>query len=224
MLMRTVLITGFEPFDGEDINPSWDAVKRFAPQFNATKVQDAKAVERSAAIHTLRLPVEFSRAFELLREQIVSLRPDLVIAIGQAGGRSVLNLERVALNWVDARIADNAGIKPVMGKILPQAPAAYLSNYPITAALRQLREAHIPAEGSLSAGAFVCNALYFRLCHLQAEEFPLMQALFLHVPYAPAQVSQRNLGYPSMDTAHVEAAIRILLTLDSAEAEVSRTL
>ena len=216
--MRTALITGFEPFGGEDCNPSWDAVKRFTPQFECTEQQDQTAIARGPAVRTLCLPVEFGRAFEQLRADIAKLQPDLVIAIGQAGGRNALNLERVALNWIDARIPDNAGLKPEPGKILPQAPAAYLSNYPITAALRLLREAHIPAEGSLSAGAFVCNELYFRLCQLQATEFPFMQVLFLHVPYAPEQVCKRNIGHPSMGIDQVEAAIQILLRTDRAQA------
>jgi len=217
--MRTALITGFEAFGGEDCNPSWEAAKRFTPQFESPDQQDQAAIERGASVHTLCLPVEFGRAFEQLRAQVVRLQPDLVIAVGQAGGRSALNLERVALNWVDARMPDNAGLKPEAGKILPQAPAAYLSNYPITTAIGWLRQAQIPAEGSLSAGAFVCNELYFRLCHLQATEFPSMQVLFLHVPYAPEQVCKRNIGHPSMGIAQVEAAIRILLRADRAQAQ-----
>ena len=222
--MRTALITGFEPLDGEDCNPSWDAVMRFAPQFTAEQRQVELATEGDTEIHILRLPVAFGSAFEQLQRRVLELQPDLVIAIGQAGGRSAQNLERVALNWVDARMPDNAGLKPETGKILLQAPAAYLSNYPITAAIAALRQAQIPAEGSLSAGAFVCNELYFRLCHLQAEKFPLMQVLFLHIPFKPEQVCRRNFGHPSMGTPQVEDAVRILLRADLTQNYIASTV
>lgn len=198
--MRTVLLTGFEPFDGEHCNPSWDAASRFSG-----------LIESDLTIHTVCLPVEFNGAFAVLEQHIAALKPDLVLAIGQAGGSSSLLLERVALNWVDPRIADNAGQKPEVGKLINLAPAAFLSNYPISAALVALGDAQIPAASSLSAGAFVCNALYFQLCQLQAARYPNMQALFLHVPYAPEQVCTRNIGAPCMAIEPIEAAIRILL-------------
>jgi pyroglutamyl-peptidase len=200
--MRTVLLTGFEPFDGELCNPSWDAAKRF----------DGLRLA-GASIHVQRLPVEFAGAIAVLAPRIYQLLPDLVIAIGQAGGSNTIALERVALNFVDPRIADNAGQKPVLGKLDDAAPAAYFSNFPISSALIALNAANIPAQASLSAGAFVCNALYFQLCQLRDQQYPRMQTLFMHIPYAPVQICGKNSGAPCMPIDQIEAAIRILVAL-----------
>ncbi len=200
--MRTVLLTGFEPFDGERCNPSWDAAKRF----------DGLAIA-GANVHVQRLPVEFTGAMAVLAPRIQQLMPDLVIAIGQSGGSSNIALERVALNFVDPRIADNAGLKPAIGRLDEAAPPAYFSNFPISAALIALTEAHIPAQASLSAGAFVCNALYFQLCQLRDARYPNMQTLFVHIPFAPVQICGKNAGAPCMPIDQIEAAIRILFGL-----------
>ena len=198
--IRKVLLTGFEPFDGELCNPSWDATARF----DGIEIAGAK-------IYVQRLPVEFAGAMAALAPCIHQLMPDVVIAIGQAGGSSTIALERVALNFVDPRIADDAGLKPVLGKLDDAAPAAYFSNFPISAAVQALNNAQIPAQASLSAGAFVCNALYFQLCQLREQHFPHMQTLFMHIPYAPEQICGKNIGAPCLPIHRVVAAIRILL-------------
>lgn len=164
--MPTVLLTGFEPFDGAASNSSWEAVRR------VTGVEGLVMAE---------LPVEFGRASEVLAGLIAEHSPDLVIATGLADGRTAITPERVAINLEDARIPDNAGAQPRERTIDPDGPAAYLSGLPVRAIADAITAAGIPAQVSLSAGAFVCNSVMYRLLGSVPEG---VVAGFIHVPSA----------------------------------------
>lgn len=197
-----VLVTGFEPFGGEDVNPSWE-ICRLLPA----------AIGRST-IATLLVPTEFRRAIEVTAAAIENVEPALVILLGQAGGRPALCLERVAINVDDARIADNAGWQPVDEPVAPAGPAAYFATAPVKAMTAAVREAGIPAEVSNSAGTFVCNHLFYGVLHFLAASGRDARAGFIHVPWLESQAVARP-GEPAMALATmvrgVEAAIAAAL-------------
>lgn len=181
-----LLVTGFEPFGGETVNPAMDLLPRLARRRIA-----------GHRVATALLPVAFGAALTELAHAMERERPSLVLAIGQAGGRARLSLERVALNLIDARIPDNAGAQPVDVPVIAGAPAAYFSSLPLKAALHALQERGIPAELSLSAGSYVCNAVFYALRHLAETAPGAPRAGFLHLPFLPAQAA-RHAGAPSM--------------------------
>lgn len=184
--MKKVLITGFEPFGGENINPSWEVAKILAKQPHIDAVQ---------------LPCVFDRSLDVLREKIQALQPDVVICIGQAGGRSSIEIERVAINLNDASIPDNQGNQPIDTAIVPHAPAAYFTTLPAKAMVQAVKNAGVPASLSLSAGSYVCNHAMFGLLHFLAENFPQTRGGFIHIPFLPEQgVQHRNAPTMALDT------------------------
>lgn len=184
--MKKVLITGFEPFGGESINPSWEVAKILAKQPHIDAVQ---------------LPCVFDRSLDVLREKIQALQPDVVICIGQAGGRSSIEIERVAINLNDASIPDNQGNQPIDTAIVPHAPAAYFTTLPAKAMVQAVKNAGVPASLSLSAGSYVCNHAMFGLLHFLAESFPQTRGGFIHIPFLPEQgVQHRNAPTMALDT------------------------
>lgn len=198
MIAIPVLLTGFEPFDGEAVNPSWEAVRAL----EGWRCGDA-------VVHVRCLPCVFGAARAELDRAIDALAPHLVIAVGQAGGRSEITPERVALNLDDARMADNAGGQPLDEPVIAGAPAAYFSTLPIKAITHQLRRAGIPAAVSNTAGTFVCNHLFYGLMHrLATQPGPPRRGGFLHIPYLPVQAA-RFPGAPSMALATVIEALRL---------------
>ena len=168
-----VLVTGFTPFGGEQINPSWEAVKRL-PE----RVGEAVLLKRE-------IPTEFDAACAALRAAMDALRPDAVLAVGQYGGANGIRVERVAVNLRDARIADNTGAKPVDEPVVPGAPDAYFATLPTRRIVEKLREEDIPAQLSYSAGTFVCNNLLYCALHESAQKFPATRCGFVHVPFLP---------------------------------------
>jgi len=154
--MRTVLLTGFEPFDQDSVNPSWEAARRL----------DGFKIDEQVTIVARRLPCAFTTAGECLVKLIEELRPAMVIATGLATGRSEISIERVAININDARIPDNLGEQPVDTAVVAGGPAAYFSTLPIKAMVRAVREAGIAASVSQTAGTFVCNQVFYRLQHV----------------------------------------------------------
>jgi len=202
--MKTVLITGFEPFEGARINPSWEA----ASQLNERMIGGVKVVAR-------QLPCVFGHSLEVLEQAIDELDPVLVIAVALAGGRTDISVERVAINIDDARIADNAGNQPIDEPIIVAGPAAYFSTLPIKAIVSGIREAGIPASVSQTAGTFVCNHVMYGLLHRLRRR--KARAGLIHVPCSPEQAIERP-GPPSMSQASVvlalEMAISIALTVE----------
>lgn len=178
-----VLLTGFDAFGGEEINPSWLAVQ----------LLDG----RSIAGHTVvaaRLPTIFDASFIELKRLLRLHKPALVICVGQAGGRDAISIERVAVNIQDASIPDNAGQQPVDLPVVAGGPAAYFSTLPVRVMLDALRNASIQAEVSQTAGTFVCNHVFYSLMHHLSSSRRVKPVLggFIHVPFLPAQ------GTPNM--------------------------
>ena len=182
--MKKLLLTGFEPFGGESVNPSWETVSRAAAEgFEVRKVC---------------LPVTFDGAAQRICEEIRSFDPDVLVMVGQAGGRKGVTVERVAINLADARIPDNAGAQPEDAPLAENAPAAYFSTLPTREMVRAITEQGIPAALSYSAGTYVCNCLLYTLLHTAAVEYPGMPGGFIHVPYALEQLPGKPEGTPGL--------------------------
>lgn len=203
--MRQVLITGFEPFGGERVNPSWEVVKQLAGrEVNNNGLSDVKLVVR-------QLPCVFGKANEALNQAIDEIDPMMVICVGQAGGRVDFSIERVAINVDDARIADNAGQQPVDQPIVAQGPAAYFSKLPIKALVNGLREAGIPASVSQTAGTYVCNHVMYGLLHrMQQGNSRVEKGGFIHIPYLPEQAALHP-GSASMSVATLLEALELTI-------------
>ena len=181
-----VLVTGFDPFGGEAVNPALEAIKKL----------DGKMVA-GARVVTRELPTVRWKAIDGLKTAIREVQPALIIAIGQAGGRMDITPERVAINVDDFRIADNEGNQVVDERIAPDGPAAYWSTLPIKKIVADLRAAGIPASVSNSAGTFICNHLFYGLMHELAAEGNVRRGGFIHIPYLPEQAAKLT-GQPSM--------------------------
>ena len=183
--MKQLLITGFEPFGGETVNPSWEAV-RLLPEalgdYRLTKLQ---------------IPTVFGRAAGTVLEAARTLLPDVILCIGQAGGRSSVTPEVVGINLREARIPDNAGNQPENVPVVPGAPAAYFSTVPVRAMVGAIRDAGLPAALSYSAGTFVCNDVLFSLLH--AFDGTQTKVGFIHVPFLPEQAKENAPALPLAD-------------------------
>jgi len=209
--VKTVLLTGFEPFNGATINPSWEAARALdgwsGPGF---------------AVAARQLPCVFGSALDVLRDAVAETRPDIVIAVGQAGGRSEISLERVAINVDDATIRDNAGAQPVDTPIVADGPAAYFCTLPVKAIVRALRLRGFPSGVSQTAGTFVCNHVFYGLMHHLVGQ--PVRAGFIHVPFLPEQAADRPERPPSMALRDIVDALRIAVEVavvteaDTAEA------
>lgn len=196
--MKTVLITGFEPFGGEQINPSWEVVSRLD-----------NAIIRGCLVVARQLPCVFGESLSVLNAAIDALSPALVLAVGQAGGRSDITVERVAINVDDARIADNKGQQPVDMPIVIDGPAAWFSTLPIKAMVSAMREAGVPASVSQTAGTFVCNHVMYGLLH-KLSGLSEVKGGFIHIPYLPQQAAAHP-GAPSMAAETVRQALEIAI-------------
>ena len=205
-----ILLTGFEPFGGEAINPSWIAAEA------ASRILQAEG----HAVAAVELPCVFGQSIAVLEDALQHHSPELVICVGQAGGRPRISLERVAINCDDARIPDNAGNRPVDREVVPGGPAAYFSSLPVKAALEALRSAGIPAEVSQSAGTYVCNHVFYALMHAldsgtadgvsPSNGSPITRGGFIHVPYEAQQVP-RGSGTPSLPAAVMAEALAVVV-------------
>lgn len=195
--MKKLLITGFDPFGGERVNPSWEAV-RMLPE----KIGDYQLVKK-------QLPTVYGCAGETVLAAAEEVLPDTILCIGQAGGRSAVTPEVVAINLREARIADNAGNQPQNLPVVSGGPAAYFSTVPVREMVSAIGEEGIPAALSYSAGTFVCNDVLYTLLHHYDETE--VRVGFVHVPYIPEQAKE---GVPSMPLEEIaralEAAIAVL--------------
>lgn len=191
-----VLLTGFDPFGGEAINPSWLA----AQALHGRRIAGHRVV-------SARLPVVFGESLASLHRLLAEHRPALVICTGQAGGRAALSLERVAINVDDARIPDNANRQPVDDPVVALGPAAYFSSLPIKAMHQALRHEGIAAEVSQTAGTFVCNHVFYGLMHALATRrgFKRARGGFIHVPWLSGQ------GEPSMPLDEMVRGLRVAI-------------
>ena len=192
-----ILITGFDAFGGEKINPASLILDKLGDEIDGNKVEK------------LIIPTAFFRVADLIERKIVDLRPDIVISIGQAGGRSDITVERVAINIADASIADNDGKKPIDEKIRWDGENAYFSTLPIKSLVENLRKNNIPASVSNSAGTFVCNFVMYNDLYF-ASKYKNISAGFIHVPYLPAQVIDKK-GMASMSLDEMVRAVEIII-------------
>ncbi|MGN6730297.1 MAG: pyroglutamyl-peptidase I [Rhodanobacteraceae bacterium] len=191
----TLLLTGFSPFADEAVNPSWQAVRALG----------GGTIEGHRVI-AVELPTEFEASLHVLRKALRTTHPKTAIAVGLAGGRKGISLERVAINVDDARIPDNAGAQPVDQPVVRRGPAAYFSGLPIKATLAALQAAGIDAHISQTAGTYVCNHVFYALMH--AARRTKMRAGFVHVPYLPEQ-ALRHAG-PGMPLDQIIEGLRII--------------
>jgi pyroglutamyl-peptidase len=189
-----VLLTGFDPFGGEAINPSWEAVRR---------VPDEVA---GAEVVKVQIPTSFERSADAVREAIKEHDPDVIISVGQAGGRFGVNPERVAINVDDGRIPDNDGNQPIDVPIQHDGPTAYLTLLPVKAMVTAMRRAGIPAAVSNTAGTYVCNHVMYSVLHMIDREFHGKRSGFVHVPYTPQQVVDKP-GEPALSIEDVATAL-----------------
>lgn len=191
---QKLLITGFDAFGGSQLNPSWLAVRALPEKIGAFEIRK------------LQIPTIFGKAAALILDEAREFRPDVILCIGQAGGRDAVTPERIAVNIRDARIPDNAGNQPCGEPVAPDGPAAYFATVPVKAMAEAIRTAQIPAAVSNTAGTFVCNDTLYTLLHHYAGT--ATRVGFLHVPHLPEQ------GHPSLPlektTAALTAAIEAL--------------
>jgi pyroglutamyl-peptidase len=194
--LPTVLLTGFDPFGGDSLNPSWLAVRAL----HGKRIAGHKLV-------AAQLPTLFDASLLELARLLRAHRPALVMCVGQAGGRAAISLERVAINVNDARIPDNAAAQPVDTPVVADGPAAYFTGLPIKAMRQALQHAGIAAEVSQTAGTFVCNHVFYGLMHELATKrgFKRTRGGFVHVPWLPGQ------GQPNMATDELVRGLRVAI-------------
>ena len=194
-----ILLTGFEPFGGQSINPSWEVARAL----------DGLSLSQ-AQVRAIRLPCVFAQAATALTRAVAEFQPDIVLALGQAEGRSDISVERVAINVMDARIADNAGAQPIDQPVVAGGPAAYFSTLPIKRLVASLRAEGIPASVSQTAGTFVCNQVFYALQHALAER--AVRSGFVHLPLLPEQAAHwPGPTLPSLPLATQVAALTCVL-------------
>ena len=180
--MKNLLITGFDPFGGESINPSWEAVSRLPQtigQYQLTKLQ---------------IPTVFGEAARVVLDTSAQLQPDVIICVGQAGGRRGITPEVIGINLREASIPDNAGFTPVNTPVIPGGPDGLFATVPVREMVAALRRAEIPAALSYSAGAFVCNDVLYTLLHHFRDSSTLVG--FIHVPFLPQQAGEKVPSLP----------------------------
>ena len=195
--MKRLLITGFDPFGGATVNPSWMAVERLPDQIG------------ECVLCKLQIPTVFGKAAAAVLEIARQFCPDTILCIGQAGGRAAVTPERIGVNIRDARIPDNAGNQPRGEFVDSSGPAAYFSTLPVEAMAQAIRDAGVDATVSTSAGAFLCNDVLYSLLH--HYDGTAVRVGFVHVPYLPEQ------GAPSMELAQIVRALEAAITLITKE-------
>jgi pyroglutamyl-peptidase len=196
-----VLLTGFEPFGGQSLNPSWEVARAL----HGLTLEGAQ-------ITSVQLPCVFAQALPALQQALAQHTPDIVLALGQAEGRADFSVERVAINVMDARIPDNAGAQPIDVPVIAGGPAAYFSTLPIKSLVAGLKAAGFPASVSQTAGTFVCNQVFYGLQH--AVVGLGVHSGFMHLPLLPEQAAQwPGPSLPSWPLALQVAGVRQALTL-----------
>ena len=190
-----VLITGFDPFGGEKVNPAYEAVKLLPDQI------------AGAEIIKMEIPTVFSRSISVIEEGIKKYHPEIVLNVGQAGGRSCMTVEKVAINLAEARIPDNAGEQPIDMVLRADGPTAYFATIPIKAIVKNVRDHGLPCQISYSAGTYVCNSVMYQVLYLAAHKYPGLRAGFLHVPYVAEQVVDKPNGTPFMTLTSITESL-----------------
>jgi len=197
--MQKILITAFEPFGGESINPALVAVSQLPDSIDGCKILK------------LELPTVYGQSADILRKVLKKERPSAVISVGQAGGDACISIERVAVNLDDASAPDNNGVIREDSPIEPAGPAAYFATLPVKSIVAALRDAGIPAAVSDSAGTFVCNHVMYSALHYGASHDPQLLAGFVHIPFLPAQAADKRPGTASMAAETVLAGLEVIV-------------
>lgn len=196
---RKILVTGFQPFGGESMNPAWEAVRRLPDTIG------------DATVTKVEVPVVFGRGPEAVERAVEEVEPDLVLCVGQAGGRAKITPEFVGINYADARIPDNDGCQPVAERVVDGGPDAYFATLPVKAMVQAMQKAGVPAEVSYTAGTYVCNDVMYSLLHTLATRHPGVRGGFLHVPYATEQATHLPASTPSMSVDDMARGIAVAL-------------
>lgn len=207
-----ILVTGFDPFGGESVNPAYEAVKL---------LPDTIA---GAEIIKLEIPTVFSLSGPAVEEGIKKHQPDVVINVGQAGGHACINIEKVAINFVDARIPDNNGEQPLDEPLQADGPAAYFATIPVKAMMQHVREKGLPCAVSYTAGTYVCNSIMYNVLYMCEKRYPNIRAGFIHVPFACGQVIDKALTTPSMSLETIAKSLEYAIeavAMDKAETKAS---
>lgn len=194
--MKKILMTGFMPFGGEKINPSWLAVEKAQAPENVQLIRE-------------ELPVAYLEAQEKVRALMDAHHPDCVVLVGQAGGRKVMTVEQVAVNLMDAGVPDNAGFKAEDLPVKTDGPAAYFSTLPVKELVQAMKDRGVPAARSLSAGSYVCNCVLYAALHHAAEKRMDTRCCFIHVPFIPEQTAGKDA--PSMPLEDIVTALEAAL-------------
>lgn len=195
-----VLVTAFDPFGGETINPALEAVSLLP-----NKIAGADVIK-------LTVPTVFVKSASIVAEAMAQHHPDAVLCIGQAGGRTAITPERIAINVDDARMADNEGNQPVDKPIISGGPNAYFATLPIKAVVQAIAEEDLPAAVSNTAGTFVCNHLMYHVLHLAEEKYRYMLCGFIHVPYLTEQAQRQNLPCFGMELKDIVRGLIAAIT------------
>lgn len=197
-----ILLTAFDPFGGESVNPAQEAVEAVADTIEGATI--VKCV----------VPTVFGKSIETVYEAMKKEQPDVTLCIGQAGGRVGLTPERVAINLNDARIADNEGNQPLDTPIFEDGDTAYFTSLPAKAMVEKIKAVGVPASVSYTAGTFVCNHLMYGVLYYISKEFPEMRGGFMHVPFLHEQVMNKK-DTPSLSKEDIvkgiEAAISAIV-------------
>jgi pyroglutamyl-peptidase len=201
-----ILVTGFDPFGGESINPAYEIVKRLR-----TNIAGAEVIK-------LQVPTAFNASIKKAVEKVDEVKPDFVLNIGQAGGRSGITVERVAINVNDARIPDNLNQKPIDTKIDEDGKNAYFASIPIKSIVQNIKKKNIPASVSDSAGTYVCNHLMYGVLNHISKNKLSIKAGFIHIPFLFEQVIDKP-NTPAMDintmVEAIETAIETIVTTNT---------
>ncbi len=190
-----ILITAFDPFGGDIVNPALEAVKLMKDQIDG------------AEIVKLEIPTVFHKSIDKIKEAILSEKPDVVLSVGQAGGRFEVTPERVAINVDDARIADNEGNQPLDRAIFEDGEPAYFATLPVKAMVQAIRAIGLPSSLSNTAGTFVCNHVMYGVLYHISKMGKDIRAGFIHVPFTPEQVANRPAPAPCLSAVDISRAL-----------------
>lgn len=190
-----ILITAFDPFGGDIVNPALEAVKLMKDQIDG------------AEIVKLEIPTVFHKSIDKIKEAILSEKPDVVLSVGQAGGRFEVTPERVAINVDDARIADNEGNQPLDRAIFEDGEPAYFATLPVKAMVQAIRAIGLPSSLSNTAGTFVCNHVMYGVLYHISKMGKDIRAGFIHVPFTPEQVANRPVPAPCLSAVDISRAL-----------------
>ena len=211
-----ILVTGFDPFGGEDVNPAYEAVKHLPDEIEG------------ASIIKLEIPTAFARSVHVVEDGIKKYQPDVILNVGQAGGRSCVTIEKVAINLAEARIPDNDGEQPIDTPLKEDGETAYFTTLPIKAMISNIREHKIPCHISYTAGTYVCNSIMYHVLYMTKKKYPNIRAGFIHVPYETEQVVNKPNGTPSMSLEMITKSLyyaieAIVLNKEEGKEEMGET-